>query len=114
MRLVNDEGVDFKGRVEVKIGGLWGTVSDLGWDMFDANVVCKQKKLGGAVGAYSGSSFGTGKGPIWMTNFQCKGYEASLAKCSYNSTEVHHDYNHYRDASVECYGELRWMVCNGF
>lgn len=103
---MNEEGVHFKGRVEVKIGGLWGTVSDFGWDIYDANVVCKQKQFGGAVGAYSGSSFGNGKGPIWMSNFQCKGSESSLAKCVHNSTEIQEKYGHYRDASVECYGEL--------
>ena len=101
-----NEGQSFKGRVEVKIGGLWGTVSDLGWDIYDANVVCKQNKFGGAVGAYSGSSFGNGKGPIWASNFQCKGSETSLAKCVHNSTEIQGKYGHYRDASVECYGEL--------
>ena len=106
MRIVNEEGASFKGRVEVKIDGLWGTVSDLGWDIYDANVVCKQNKFGGAVGAYSGSNFGNGKGPIWMSNFQCKGSEPSLAKCIHNSTEVQEKYGHYRDASVECYRKL--------
>lgn len=111
VRIVNDEGgVLFKGRVEVKIGGLWGTVSDLGWDIYDANVLCKQVDFGGAVGAYSGSSFGKGKGPIWMSNFQCKGSESSLAKCIHNSTEIQEKYGHYRDASVECYGECKSIL----
>ena len=110
VKIVNKGGVPFKGRVEVKIGELWGTVSDIGWDIYDANVVCKQAGFGGAVGAYSGSSFGNGKGPIWMSNFQCKGSESSLAKCIHNSSEIQERYGHYRDASVECYGEFKSMI----
>jgi len=111
VRIVNDkEGVHFRGRVEVNIGGLWGTVSDVGWDIYDANVVCKQKHFGGAVGAYSGSYFGKGKGPIWMSNFQCKGSESSLAKCIHNSTEIQNRYGHYKDASVECFGESKFLL----
>jgi len=76
VRIVNDKGVLFKGHVQVKIGGLWGIVSDVGWDIYDANVLSKQTHFGGAVGAYSGGSFGKGKDPIWMSNFQWKGSES--------------------------------------
>ena len=102
-------GVNYKGRVEVNIGGIWGTVTDKGWDFYDANVVCKQLHFAGAVGVYTGSSFGVGKGPIWMSNFQCKGNENSLAKCNHSNTEVQEAWGHYRDASVECFGEC--SVC---
>ena len=110
VRIVNEEGVLFKGRVEVKIGELWGTVSDIGWDIFDANVVCKQAHFGGAVGVYTGSRFGNGKGPIWMSNFQCKGSESSLAKCIHNFTEIQEKHGHNKDASVECYGECKSIL----
>lgn len=110
VRLGNETGVNYQGRVEVNIGGLWGTVTDHGWDIYDANVVCKQLGFGGAVGAYSGSSFGIGKGPIWMSNFQCKGNELKLAKCNHSNTEVQGAWDHYKDASVECF-DLR--LANG-
>ena len=105
VRLVSKEEFQYKGRVEVEIGGLWGTVSDQGWDMNDANVVCRELGYGGMVGAYSGSLFGPGKGPVWMSDFKCEGSETSLAKCNHNDTRVYRNYHHYRDAGVECYGK---------
>lgn len=107
MRLRGRAGVPYKGRVEVNIGGIWGTVTDHGWDIYDANVVCKQLHFGGAVGAYTGSSYGVGKGPVWMSDFECKGNEDSLAKCNHSNTEVQKRWAHYMDASVECFGAFR-------
>ena len=96
----------------MNIGGLWGTITDRGWDIYDATVVCKQLQFGGAVGAYTGSAFGNGNGPVWMSDFECKGNEDSLAKCNHSNTEVQGTWDHYSDASVECFGESLYPVCS--
>ena len=69
------------GRVEVFAGGEWGTVCDDGWDVNDANVVCRQ--LGFPPAVNSGTD-GQGTGRIWLSMVRCLGSEAQISDCSHN------------------------------
>ena len=52
---------DSEGRVEVYHEGKWGTVCDDGWDLAEAQVVCRQLKFPGVVSAVTGGTYGEGE-----------------------------------------------------
>ncbi|XP_062988555.1 lysyl oxidase homolog 4 [Elgaria multicarinata webbii] len=90
-----------EGRVEVLVGGQWGTVCGDGWDLPAASVVCRQLGYGTAREALLGAQLGQGLGPIHWTRVRCRGYERSLADCSFQEatqTGCRHD----ADAAVRC------------
>ncbi|XP_061193623.1 deleted in malignant brain tumors 1 protein-like [Saccostrea echinata] len=99
IRLVNGNS-SREGRVEVYKNGVWGTVCDDGWDLYDANVVCTQ--LFGLVGIpYSNAYFGPGTGSILMANVRCSGTESSLQDCRHTN-ELNLGCSHSEDAGVMC------------
>ncbi|XP_041374983.1 LOW QUALITY PROTEIN: deleted in malignant brain tumors 1 protein-like [Gigantopelta aegis] len=71
------------GRVEISVGGVWGSVCDLFWDDREAGVVCRQ--LGFTDGyAIDKSPYGRGSGPIWLSHLECLGSESSLHQCPHS------------------------------
>ena len=72
-----------EGRVDILLHKHWGTVCDSNWDLLDAIVACRQLGYNTAEAALTGSPFGKGSGPNWMTNMRCTGYEANLTQCSH-------------------------------
>ena len=127
MRLVGPDGPNnVEGRVEYCSNGLWGTVSDDGFDSRDGEVVCR--KLGHqhpskalkhvqqicknvfsmhvyiishpGVHLFNSSHYGEGKGPIVFRALKCDGTEWRLEDCSYSSS-----YNefHSEDIGLHCY-----------
>jgi len=93
------------GRVEIQVMGVWGTISDQGWDINDATVVCRQAGyMGGAVGAYLHSTYGPGSGPVWFSNTKCRGDEKSISSCLDLKMSATGQAKHDRDASAECFG----------
>ena len=42
---LSDGADSSQGRVEICIGGVWGTICDYSWDDLDALVVCRQLGL---------------------------------------------------------------------
>ncbi|XP_050572716.1 LOW QUALITY PROTEIN: scavenger receptor cysteine-rich type 1 protein M130-like [Cygnus atratus] len=90
------------GRVEVWHRGAWGTLCDNAWDMWDAEVACRQLGCGPAVYALGQAAFGEGTGPIWL--MECRGTELSLQDCWAQPGDSG-ACQHKKDAAVHCSGE---------
>ncbi|XP_067321148.1 deleted in malignant brain tumors 1 protein-like isoform X2 [Anolis sagrei] len=89
------------GRVEIFHNDTWGTICDAGWDLQDAQVVCRQLGCGNASKALGGAHYGQGSGLIWLENINCTGEEEFLKECQKGSWRKH-SCTHSQDASVEC------------
>ena len=98
-RLVNGNTEGFyEGRVEVYHNGEWGTVCDDGWDLNDAEVVCRELGYSPAIAE---RHYGQGSGKIWLSDLDCVGTESSIVNCSHSGWGVH-NCNHTSDAGVKC------------
>ncbi|XP_052281888.1 deleted in malignant brain tumors 1 protein-like isoform X1 [Dreissena polymorpha] len=119
----NESGIQYRmvsnsshyGRVEMQVGGIWGTVCDQYWDKREAAVFCRQLNFtdGEPVG---GAHFGAGSGPIWISHLECKGTEKYLHQCPHRgfTNEISSDWwfplpceTHSDDAGVFCYKSVR-------
>ena len=89
------------GRVEVFYNGQWGTISDYGWDMRDASVVCRQLGFKYAARALHGGQVPSGSGQVWLRNVDCHGKEQNITSCYHKGWGCQYC-SHYRDAGVEC------------
>ena len=68
--------------VEQFYNGSWNSVTvDDDQDLNDAEVVCRQLGLGGAMRATTGSVFGQGTGMAILSNVDCTGNETALGWC---------------------------------
>uniref|UniRef100_A0A671Q688 SRCR domain-containing protein n=1 Tax=Sinocyclocheilus anshuiensis TaxID=1608454 RepID=A0A671Q688_9TELE len=93
------------GRVEVLHRGHWGTVCDIGWDLADAAVVCRELDCGEPVDALGDAHFGPGSGPIWTNRSTCIGSESTLKNCGSVEWGIY-ECDHTKDAGVICSGKL--------
>lgn len=67
------------GRVEIRMGGSWGSLCDSGFDIFDAQVICRM--LGYVGDAVSHKAYGPAHGPIWDLRLDCIGSEQNIEEC---------------------------------
>lgn len=90
------------GEVRVSQYGIRGTVCQDGWDDNDAKVICHQN------GYLNGQTFGTLKllsqiDPIWLSNVECLGDEASIYDCSFSMNLTTQCSSNVQPAGVICY-----------
>ncbi|KAM7134069.1 HHIP-like protein 1 [Macrochelys suwanniensis] len=102
VRLVHRGAVPGRGRLEVLVGGRWGTVCD---DLFDrraAAVVCRQLGYGQALRVARRAEFGQGAAlPILLDDVRCRGSERSLLECR-SAPPGRHNCAHSEDVGVVC------------
>uniref|UniRef100_A0A4W3HKH7 SRCR domain-containing protein n=1 Tax=Callorhinchus milii TaxID=7868 RepID=A0A4W3HKH7_CALMI len=104
LRLSNG-GSRCDGRVEIYTNGTWGRVLDDGWDLSDANVVCRQLDCGSAIAAYNSSTYGEGGGTVRLNNVQCEGNETRLSTCNVSRPVTPLSVG--SDVGVLCSGEVQ-------
>ncbi|XP_066279325.1 uncharacterized protein [Branchiostoma lanceolatum] len=95
-----------EGRVELRgiaIGGVWGTICKKGWDIHDADVLCRQ--LGHSRAIPVTVDFGQGSGPVWLSDVKCTGNESNILDCP-QSKFGDNDCDHLDDVGVVCDGNL--------
>ncbi|XP_077977747.1 uncharacterized protein LOC144433313 [Glandiceps talaboti] len=95
-----------EGRVEVQQTDYWESVCDSGWDINDANVMCKQQGFDdGAIKPLYASVYGRGEGVVYGMDLTCVGTEDSITSCP--SQQVSATCDHSKDASVICKSKVR-------
>ncbi|CAL8366207.1 unnamed protein product [Boreogadus saida] len=113
VRLVNGTSNNpCSGRVEVLLYGQWATVCGDGWDLADAQVVCRQVGCGRVLSAPHEATFGPGQGPIGLDNVNCNGHESDLTQCGHRGLWTHRC-GHHEDAGVVCEAGPPMRLVNG-
>ncbi|XP_059366439.1 deleted in malignant brain tumors 1 protein-like, partial [Carassius carassius] len=105
LRLINGHG-SCSGRVEVLYNGAWRTVCDDGWDLTDAAVVCREMGCGDVIEAKSAAHFGSGSGPVWISDLQCSNTDSRLRDCK-SSGWGRGSCGHEKDTGVICKDNVR-------
>ncbi|XP_053865733.1 HHIP-like protein 1 [Malaclemys terrapin pileata] len=102
VRLVHRGAAPGRGRLEILVGGQWGTVCDDRFDGRAATVVCRQLGYERALRVARRAEFGQGAAlPILLDDVRCQGSERSLLECR-SAPPGQHDCAHSEDVGVVC------------
>ena len=78
-----------EGRVEVLVDESWGVFCSNGWDMNDANIVCRELGFNKALEIVENTQrFGKSSGSVQLGNMGCFN-ETSIKYCSFDAVEAH-------------------------
>ena len=86
--------------MEVYYNGTWGTICEDGWDLNDAEVVCRELGFDQAIDDAT-AFYRRDSGIIWLDDLNCTGTESSIVNCSHSGWGTN-DCNHSSDATVTC------------
>ena len=106
IRLVGGSN-EFEGRVEVCVGGTWGTVcQDSALDDLEAQVICRQVGYENPQDALaiSAQDYGVATGPILFGGLLCTGQESRLTDCPIRNPGLVRFCTHDQDTAVICAG----------
>nr|XP_033811817.1 HHIP-like protein 1 [Geotrypetes seraphini] len=102
VRLVNSANLTDRGRVEIHVNGVWGTVCNDHFDSRAALVVCRQLGYLYVLKVAKKAEFGEGVGlRILLDDVKCTGSEGTLLECQ-RSMIGKHDCTHQEDVGVVC------------
>ena len=96
--------------MEVYYNGTWGAVCGNGWDIMDAEVVCRELGFPGAAASHCCSHFGEGTGPVWLDNVGCAQTHKRLAACDHRGWGVH-SCSEGQNAGVVCQRKCSYTYC---
>ncbi|XP_051805676.1 scavenger receptor cysteine-rich type 1 protein M130-like [Acanthochromis polyacanthus] len=105
------------GRLQVKWNQVWSSVCSDGFDLQDAEVVCRELDCGSPSG-FKGKLYG--EAPEWSPEFRCGGHESALLQCEHSDrntcspgtavTLTCSDHVRLVGNSSTCAGELQMKV----
>ena len=78
---INDNNVNYTGRVEVLVKGKWGKICRDGWDMNDVKVVCRELGFRSALAEFIGIDIKDANVSVVMSKVNCDGTESDLKSC---------------------------------
>ena len=88
--------------------GQWGTVCDDGFDVDEAQVICRTLGYGMVTSVHPSAHFGQGSDPIWLDDVDYRGDESEITHCAHLRLGSH-NCAHSEDVGVVCGVSLQFL-----